>query len=350
VADDGTRQVVNLFGLDLVSQDSGSAVRTLLVDGLGSVRLEMVAGVVETATMYEPYGEVLEQVGTSGTVYGFTGEQEDSATGLLYLRARYYSPQRKVFQSRDPWEGTGWRPATLNYYTYVQGNPVIYTDPAGYWARESAISCSSCIDQLLDYPQEAPLVFNDYDLPWFLTLLIGQGIKLPFTWSVVLMPPQSQVAPTGPPLPQETQLTTAGIGIVGDELEFILILLGLEVGPAGEFTVAGFDVGATLANCYAVDQCYFGQPEPTLPPMLVFNQDVILNFADFTVSWTVVVDLVTTSLSILHDTLDAGNAVPNAISIGFTPDLTPDPRLLRMYVLVYPDGGTEWSTDHWRCD
>ena len=73
VADDGTEQVHNLFGLDLISQDSGSEVRTLLVDGLGSVRVEMVAGVVETATTYEPYGEVLQQTGTSGTVYGFTG-------------------------------------------------------------------------------------------------------------------------------------------------------------------------------------------------------------------------------------------------------------------------------------
>lgn len=42
VADDGTSQVVNLFGLDLVKQDSGAEVRTLLGDGLGSVRLEMV--------------------------------------------------------------------------------------------------------------------------------------------------------------------------------------------------------------------------------------------------------------------------------------------------------------------
>ncbi|HSL93942.1 MAG TPA: hypothetical protein VK905_04995, partial [Bacillota bacterium] len=49
VADDGTAQVYNLFGLDLISQDSDGEVRTLLVDGLGSVRLEMVGGVVETA-------------------------------------------------------------------------------------------------------------------------------------------------------------------------------------------------------------------------------------------------------------------------------------------------------------
>ena len=36
-----------------------------------------------------------------GTLYGFTGEQEDEGTGLLYLRARYYSHELKVFRSRD---------------------------------------------------------------------------------------------------------------------------------------------------------------------------------------------------------------------------------------------------------
>ena len=87
---------------------------------------------VESATRYEPYGDVLKQTGTSGTVYGFTGEQEDSATGQLYLRARYYSPQLKVFQSRDPWEGSGWRPGTLNYYLYVNNNPVKFVDPSGH--------------------------------------------------------------------------------------------------------------------------------------------------------------------------------------------------------------------------
>jgi len=46
-----------------------------------------------------------------------------------------------VFQSRDPWEGTGWRPATLNYYTYVQGNPVLHTDPSGH-----------CIDGITTVP------------------------------------------------------------------------------------------------------------------------------------------------------------------------------------------------------
>lgn len=38
-----------------------------------------------------------------------------------------------MFQSRDPWEGREWQPATLNYYTYAHGNPVMFIDPTGKW-------------------------------------------------------------------------------------------------------------------------------------------------------------------------------------------------------------------------
>lgn len=47
----------------------------------------------ETITTYNPSDEVLVQTEKSGTAYGFTGEQEDGAAGLLYLRARYYSAE-----------------------------------------------------------------------------------------------------------------------------------------------------------------------------------------------------------------------------------------------------------------
>ncbi|MEZ4645420.1 MAG: RHS repeat-associated core domain-containing protein [Chloroflexota bacterium] len=48
---------------------------------------------------YDPYGRLLAQTGSSGTTYGFTGEQEDAATGLMYLRARYYNPALKESSS-----------------------------------------------------------------------------------------------------------------------------------------------------------------------------------------------------------------------------------------------------------
>jgi RHS repeat-associated protein len=131
IADDGTDQVVNLFGLDLILQDDGAGALALLADGLGSVRLEMVGDAVETITTYSPYGKELAQEGTSDTDYGFTGEQEDGATGLLYLRARYYSNSLRTFMSRDPWGGNGRMPGTFHGYAYAVANPVNHYDPTG---------------------------------------------------------------------------------------------------------------------------------------------------------------------------------------------------------------------------
>ena len=140
LADDGATQTVQLYGLDLISQDDGSQTRTLLADGLGSTRLEMVNGVVQTTTTYGPYGNLLAQTGSSGTVYGYTGEQEDAATGLVYLRARYYNPNTNQFLTRDPYRGAATMPASQNGYSYVHGNAVNYTDPSGLcidkWTNE----------------------------------------------------------------------------------------------------------------------------------------------------------------------------------------------------------------------
>ncbi len=147
VANDGSSEVYNLFGLDLISQDDGTGMRTLLVDGLGSVRQEMAAGEVETTSTYNPYGTILAQTGTSGTVYGYTGEQEDSATGLVYLRARYYNPALQVFMGKDPWRGDRMRPITQHGYAYGYNSPPNFNDPSGHdpaWCAESYGSSREC--------------------------------------------------------------------------------------------------------------------------------------------------------------------------------------------------------------
>jgi RHS repeat-associated protein len=130
VSDNGVTQTHMLFGLDLILQDDGQ-MRFLLADGLGSTRLEMVGSQVETTTTYEPYGKLLAQTGPSGTVYGYTGEAHDASTGLLFLRARYYSPDLKLFLSRDPFPGYTTLSISQNGYAYVHANPVNLTDPTG---------------------------------------------------------------------------------------------------------------------------------------------------------------------------------------------------------------------------
>jgi RHS repeat-associated protein len=93
-------------------------------DGLGSVRsvLDHTAAVL-WATGYTPNGQGYAAAGTDPTLYGFTGEPSD-ANGLVYLRARHYSPALGQFINRDPAE-------TFNRYAYVGGNPVNRTDPSG---------------------------------------------------------------------------------------------------------------------------------------------------------------------------------------------------------------------------
>ncbi|MGH2538248.1 MAG: RHS repeat-associated core domain-containing protein [Candidatus Promineifilaceae bacterium] len=150
-AADGTNQLYNLFGLDLIHQDDGSQTLTLLADGLGSVRLQMADLVIQSSTTYEPYGNLLARSGVSTTTYGFAGEQHDNGTGLLYLRARYYSPELRGFTGKDPFSGTAKRPISYNGYAYGIDNPVLFVDPTGRWvcALESYIF-NPCCDEWVE--------------------------------------------------------------------------------------------------------------------------------------------------------------------------------------------------------
>ena len=153
IADDGATQTANLFGLDLIFTQDGNTTHTLLADGLGTARVEMVGAIIANATTYEPYGSILMQVGARGTVYGFTGEQEDAATNLLYLRARYYAPHLKIFLSKDPYPGSIGKPATQNGYNYSNANPVNYTDPSGLCAEVGDDACWSLVEQIQRHPK-----------------------------------------------------------------------------------------------------------------------------------------------------------------------------------------------------
>jgi len=134
------------YGNDLISMNRAGENSYYHYDGLGSVRqLTDDNEAVVTEYTYDAFGNVIASTGTSENTYKFTGEQFDSSSGLLYLRARYYDSSIGRFISRDPIlspvkmeSNFTWalpslisRPQLLYPYIYCGNNPVNWIDPRG---------------------------------------------------------------------------------------------------------------------------------------------------------------------------------------------------------------------------
>ena len=126
-------EVHYMLGARLFAQTSAVTGETLylLEDRLGStIALAAADGTLAATFHYDAFGTV-SPTGNVESPYGFTGEQYDPETGLIYLRARYYDPGLARFISKDPWLGSLVSPQSLNRYAYVENNPVNSTDPLG---------------------------------------------------------------------------------------------------------------------------------------------------------------------------------------------------------------------------
>ena len=77
---------------------------------------------------YTSFGTIINASGSSSNnILKFTGREQDTETGLIYYRARYYDPLLGMMLSEDPmWFGAG-----VNFYIYCGNNPVNSNDPSG---------------------------------------------------------------------------------------------------------------------------------------------------------------------------------------------------------------------------
>ncbi|MEM1263492.1 MAG: Ig-like domain-containing protein [Pseudomonadota bacterium] len=127
------------FGDDLINQTritgptaADEFVDVYLYDGLGSVRsLSSEAAAITDTYLYEAFGDIDVQNGSTENRYLFTGEQYDPNVGFYYLRARYYDPSVGRFPTMDTFQGLMFEPATLHKYVYVHSNPGNMIDPSG---------------------------------------------------------------------------------------------------------------------------------------------------------------------------------------------------------------------------
>ncbi|RKZ81586.1 MAG: hypothetical protein DRR19_22020 [Candidatus Parabeggiatoa sp. nov. 1] len=129
---DGT-QTYYVYGLGLIGQEQNGEYLAYHFDFRGST----VALTDETAQVterfeYSPYGVLVsgEAETTPFLFNGMYGVMTD-ASGLYYMRARYYNPEIRRFVNQDILLGSVSEGQTLNRYAYVTGQPVSLVDPFG---------------------------------------------------------------------------------------------------------------------------------------------------------------------------------------------------------------------------
>jgi len=122
-----------VYGNGLISQSRGGVLSYYQKDGLGSTTaLTDASGAVTDRYVYDAFGRILAQTGSTVNSYLFAGQQRDVTTGLDYLRARYMSSAEGRFVSKDSFDGSLNNPISRNPYVYANLNPMLLVDPSGH--------------------------------------------------------------------------------------------------------------------------------------------------------------------------------------------------------------------------
>jgi RHS repeat-associated protein len=135
-------------------------------DGLGSITsLTNTAGAVAATQVYDSFGNTTSSSGTLTNPFRYTGREADDNIHAYFYRARYFDPFSGRFVSEDPARF----PGGINFYTYVENDPVGLIDPFGFcpWQVHSR--------PLKGVPGAGPLGLDHY---YFYNTQTGQSIGL----------------------------------------------------------------------------------------------------------------------------------------------------------------------------
>ena len=155
-----------IYGAGLLYQVTETATSTNILtyhyDYRGStIALTDGNGNITDRIEYSLYGLTTYRTGTNDTPFLFNGRYgvQSDGNGLLYMRARYYSPYICRFISADPSGFAG----GLNHFAYANGNPISYLDPFGLGAvGESALSSSWMPTAPTAYEQKMQSFLTDF--------------------------------------------------------------------------------------------------------------------------------------------------------------------------------------------
>ncbi|UHA71910.1 RHS repeat-associated core domain-containing protein [Paenibacillus sp. 481] len=110
-----------------------NSLQQYITNGHGDVtEIRDANGKVLNQYTYDIWGDPLKSAEQTPNIFRYSGEYWDSTTNLQYLRARWYDPSVGRFINEDTYEGELGNPLSQNLYTYVENNPLKWTDPTGH--------------------------------------------------------------------------------------------------------------------------------------------------------------------------------------------------------------------------
>ncbi|MFZ5986975.1 MAG: S8 family serine peptidase [Bacillota bacterium] len=147
----GSEVARNIYGINLLKREVGATSYYYMYNGHADVTalINVATGNIDATYYYDAFGNIIERTGNVNNSITYAGYQYDKETevfdadgnvqtGLYYLNARMYDPKIARFLQEDTYLGKPDDPLSLNLYTYVKNNPLIYYDPTGHY--ESMIS------------------------------------------------------------------------------------------------------------------------------------------------------------------------------------------------------------------
>ncbi len=132
---DGDQVARNVYGINLLRRTVDSNTYYYMYNGHADVTALLTdTGDVAATYYYDAFGNKLESTGDVNNNILYSGYQYDNETNLYYLNSRMYDPVTARFMQQDTYTGEPDNPLSLNLYTYVTNNPIMYTDPTGHKA------------------------------------------------------------------------------------------------------------------------------------------------------------------------------------------------------------------------
>src|SRR5690625_359134 len=132
----------HLGSIVALSDEFGKVIARMSFDAWGKRRDPSFAEPLTSWRMWTEPLPVWADSMVSRTNRGYTAHEHLDDHGIIHMNGRIYDPHLARFLQADPFvEDVG----TLNRYTYVHNNPLVYYDPSGYLSFKSFLKIGAAV-------------------------------------------------------------------------------------------------------------------------------------------------------------------------------------------------------------